>query len=161
MKFNVAGFVKRGAIAATGGCLALFLVLQGAFTGFNGAAIAAPLGTFNLVATSTSSIAKEVEGKAKQDLGAVQKNLSRVSGQIEGTANQIKGRAMQDMGKTQAKVEDKQLAIKSRARKDLNKTENVLDQASNRITERTNKVGDKVSEATENTVDSIKSFFGQ
>jgi hypothetical protein len=51
----------------------LALTFLGLFGNVSASAIAAPISTPNLIATSASNVSKEVAGKAKQDLGTVQK----------------------------------------------------------------------------------------
>ncbi|MDJ0599978.1 MAG: CsbD family protein [Crocosphaera sp.] len=49
----------------------------------------------------------KIKGKAQQDLGTVQKNVSNdVEDEIQGTVKQIKGRAKQDIGKTKSGLKE-------------------------------------------------------
>ena len=50
--------------------------------------------------------ANQVEGKAQEDLGRVQRQVDQAASQVEGAAKQVKGRAQQDIGRTQAALED-------------------------------------------------------
>ena len=54
-----------------------------------------------------SGTTDQIEGKAKKDLGTVQKNLSDdLEDKVKGTAKQVKGRAKQDIGKTKNRLQE-------------------------------------------------------
>ncbi|MEM9803723.1 MAG: CsbD family protein [Cyanobacteria bacterium P01_D01_bin.56] len=48
----------------------------------------------------------QIEGKAKRDLGTVERGVGKVTGQVEGTAKQIEGKVKEDIGRTQSATED-------------------------------------------------------
>ena len=53
-----------------------------------------------------SGTANEIEGRAKEDIGRVQRQVDKVTGGIDGIGNQVQGRAQKDIGRTQGAVED-------------------------------------------------------
>lgn len=53
-----------------------------------------------------SGTANEIEGRAKEDIGRVQRQVDKVTGGVDGIGNQVQGRAQKDIGRTQGAVED-------------------------------------------------------
>lgn len=48
----------------------------------------------------------QIQGRAQEDIGRVQRQVDNATSQVEGTAKQIKGRAQQDIGRTQQAAEE-------------------------------------------------------
>lgn len=79
-------------------------------------------------------------GKAKQDIGTVQRKASDdLSGKLEGAGKEIQGRAQYDIGRVKNKVD-----------RDINEVDRRAGQAA-----------ESAGEAADNVVDSVKSLFGQ
>lgn len=53
-----------------------------------------------------SGTANQIEGRAKEDLGRVQRQVDKVTGDTDGLGNQVQGRAQKDIGRAQSAVED-------------------------------------------------------
>lgn len=53
-----------------------------------------------------SGTANQLEGRAQEGVGQVQRQVNRVTGGTDGIGNEAKGRARQDVGRTQGAVEN-------------------------------------------------------
>ncbi len=67
------------------------------FLHFNINANAATIQDLHLAVT-VEGIGDQIEGKAQQDIGTLQRNLGKVAGQTEGAIKQAQGKAKQDIG---------------------------------------------------------------
>ncbi|MBD2578688.1 hypothetical protein [Oscillatoria sp. FACHB-1406] len=77
-------------------------------------------------------------GKAKQDVGTVQRKASdRFSNKVEGAGKELQGRAQYDIGRLKNKVD-----------RDINE-----------VDRRAGKAADKAEKAADNLVDSVKNLF--
>ena len=75
------------------------------FLNFNINANAATIQDLNLAVTA-EGISDQIEGKAQEDIGTVQRNLGKVTGQTEGAIKQAKGKAKQDIGTVKNKLDN-------------------------------------------------------
>ncbi|HSM80070.1 MAG TPA: hypothetical protein VLS96_00210 [Nodosilinea sp.] len=55
---------------------------------------------------SGSGTANQLEGRAKEDLGRVQRQVDKMTGDTDGLGNQVQGRAQKDIGRAQGAVEN-------------------------------------------------------
>ena len=60
----------------------------------------------NANAATVEGVKDQVEGKVKQDIGTVQRNLGKATGQTEGALKQAKGKVKQDIGTTKNKLDN-------------------------------------------------------
>ncbi len=133
-------------LSAIAGTLTVTLIFLSVFA-VNPVAIAAPVGELHLIAMS-SSTAKQIEGKADQAIGTVQRGVGEMTGASRGMVKQVKGRAKEDLGKVQGALEKTQDQVERRASKDLNETRSNLNQANA-------KAGNVAQKAT----DAVKALF--
>jgi uncharacterized protein YjbJ (UPF0337 family) len=129
MKFNAKMLVSKLQSYLTkfiGGLLMLTLVSHSIFLGGN-TAILLPEGyvsTSPLLATSTSSISKQMTGKAEE----------------------VKGSAEQRIGKAQSRIEDKAGAAKMKVKDDLTEAKIIVDSSAARV----ENTADKATTAVKN-----------
>lgn len=83
--------------------------------------------------------ADRVEGKAKEGIGTIQRNVGKLSGQVEGTAKQVQGRAEQNFGRVKNKI----------------------DRNINSAQRRSENAASELDNASDNLVDAVKDMFGQ
>jgi uncharacterized protein YjbJ (UPF0337 family) len=146
MKFNLTNIIKHHLTAAIGSFLTFALVFQVAFYGAAGAANATTLNSPNILATSASSMSKQVEGKAEQAVGNAQQSLEEAATQVRGTGKEIKGKVKEDIGDIQSSAED----AKAGTQRGMNNIKSNAKQASA-----------KAEEKTGNAIDAVKGFFGK
>lgn len=53
-----------------------------------------------------SGTANQLEGRAQEGVGQVQRQVNKVTGGTDGIGNQVQGRAQKDLGRTQGAVEN-------------------------------------------------------
>lgn len=58
------------------------------------------------VAATVQGVSDQVEGKAKEDIGTVQRNVGKVTGQAQGALKQAQGKAQKDIGTVKNKLDD-------------------------------------------------------
>lgn len=58
------------------------------------------------IAATVQGVSDQVEGKAKEDIGTVERNVGKVTGQAQGALKQAQGKAQKDIGTVKNKLDD-------------------------------------------------------
>lgn len=58
------------------------------------------------LAATVQGVSDRVEGKVKEDIGTVQRNVGKVTGQAEGALKQAQGKAQKDIGTVKNKLDN-------------------------------------------------------
>lgn len=58
------------------------------------------------IAATVQGVSDQVEGKVKEDIGTVQRNVGKVTGQAQGALKQAQGKAQKDIGTVKNKLDD-------------------------------------------------------
>jgi uncharacterized protein YjbJ (UPF0337 family) len=98
---NFISYIKHRLPSIAGGFLALVLIWQCALLDMNRAAIASPLNISEPSTAMVAGLFNRTEGQVEEAVGTVERNVGKVTGQTKGFAKQVEGRAKQDLSKVE------------------------------------------------------------
>ena len=102
------------------------------------------------VGVSGVGVRDQVEGAAKQVQGRAQQDLGRTKNAIDNAGNQAQGRAKVDLARTKGALNQTKARVESKAKQDAARTQSQIEQA-----------GARADQAGNNVVDAVKDFFGR